>query len=306
MLISESAMEVHPSRGALHKVTLKPGELHRPDIAWPTVLFAVFSIMLWTSVAAIGVVREWAPYFTVPVSTAAVYMNFTPLHDAAHASVSRKYRCLNQAVGWMCSVPFLIVPFPLWTWAHLQHHKHTNDPEKDPDYNEWENPLLYVLSNVPRFVHHIVRNSRAIPGSAFAWSALQLCAVAVGVSIGVENGLGGALLQYAFVPALVAVPLLGVVFDYVPHASNKVARKDDLYGCTGIVGGVFTRGSGPSTRVLTLLLCGQNYHAIHHLYPSVPCYAYGDIWRSHQSAFLHAGVPMLSLRECFQPRRHWG
>mmetsp|Transcript_48384 Transcript_48384/g.128374 ORF Transcript_48384/g.128374 Transcript_48384/m.128374 type:complete len:177 (+) Transcript_48384:47-577(+) len=137
MLISESAMEVHPSRGALHKVTLKPGELHRPDIAWPTVLLAVFSIMLWTSVAAIGVVREWAPYFTVPVSTAAVYMNFTPLHDAAHASVSRKYRCLNQAVGWMCSVPFLIVPFPLWTWAHLQHHKHTNDPENDPDYNEW-------------------------------------------------------------------------------------------------------------------------------------------------------------------------
>lgn len=299
-------MEVQrPSRSVLHKISLKPEELQRPDIAWPTVLLAAFSMTLWVSVAGVGVVREWAPSFTVPISSVAVYMNFTPLHEATHASVSRKHRWVNQAVGWICGMPFLLLPFPLWSWVHLEHHKHTNDPEHDPDHSECENPFLYVLAGFPSYVRHIVKNAGAIPMSTFASSAFQLCAVAGGVTVGACHGLGGACLQYGLVPALIGVALVGVFFDYVPHASLKVSRKDDLYGCTGVVGGVFSRGSGSSTRLLTWLLFGQNYHAIHHLYPSVPFYDYSRIWRSHQSAFLHAGVPLFSLRDCFRLRRHW-
>jgi len=289
-------MQVHlPLRSDLHRVSLKPEALHRPDTAWPAVLLASISITLWITVACVGTARDWAPLFTVPASTLAVYMAFTPFHEASHASVSREHRWLNQVVGWICGVPFLVVPFPVFRWIHLQHHKHTNDHEHDPDHSEQQNPLLFVAEILPSYIRHVAKNAGSFPRMTSASSVAQLCIVAVTCATGTWCGLGFQLLQYAFVPAVLGIALTGFVFDYVPHHPHKVMRREDLYGCTGVVDGMFAQGSGFSTWWLTLLLCGQNYHAIHHLYPSVPFYAYRKIWRDHQQAFLQAGVPLLCL-----------
>ena len=48
-------------------------------------------------------------------------------------SISRKYRWLNYVVGRLCAVCFG-VPFKAFRYVHLQHHKYTNHPLKDPDY----------------------------------------------------------------------------------------------------------------------------------------------------------------------------
>merc|ERR1719281_1898162 len=99
------------------------------------------------------------------------------------------------------------------------------------------------------------------------------------LGIGSQQGFGGAILQFAVLPAAFGVMLVVFVFDYVPHHPHSAMRKENLYGCTSVVGGLFSPGGGSISQMLTFLLCGQNYHAIHHLYPCVPFYAYSKIWK---------------------------
>jgi fatty acid desaturase len=101
----------------------------RPPIAWPTLLVFVTSCLL---VLFPPLLTFHAPSLTtVPVSTVAVYLLFTPWHEAVHGSVSVRYKWLNGVVGRISGVIFQ-APFPAWRWIHNQHHKYTNDPVKDP------------------------------------------------------------------------------------------------------------------------------------------------------------------------------
>lgn len=46
-------------------------------------------------------------------------------------NVSVEHRWLNEVLGRVCSVPFQGC-FPAFRHLHLEHHKYTNDPLKDP------------------------------------------------------------------------------------------------------------------------------------------------------------------------------
>ena len=47
--------------------------------------------------------------------------------------------------------------------------------------------------------------------------------------------------------------------------------------------------------MLSVPLLYQNLHLIHHLYPAVPFYRYGQIWRAQRQALLDKGVQVRSL-----------
>ena len=46
----------------------------------------------------------------------------------------------------------------------------------------------------------------------------------------------------------------------------------------------------------------QNYHLIHHLYPSVPFYRYLKIWRLNEAEFRRQGTPVVDWY-ALNPRR---
>jgi beta-carotene hydroxylase len=80
-------------------------------------------------------------------------------------------------------------------------------------------------------------------------------------------------------PAMLASGLLAFFFDWAPHAPH--AR----------------RGRYVDTRVmpspaLTWLMVFQNYHLIHHLYPRVPFYRYGALFREIAGELAAAGAPI--------------
>jgi len=280
------------------RIALAAGELHQPDIAWPTVILAVVSLTLWVSVTYVGVSLDLSLWQTLPLSSVAIYMSFTPMHDSTHCAVSRKHRWLNEAVGWLCSVPFIILPHEIFRFLHLRHHKYTNDPELDPDYIPLSHPCLVPLRILPaavEFFGHAFRFRESISSTTVWRSTFYLCTNASVFTFMFYHGFAGHLLQYWIYPAAVAVPILGYLLDYLPHHPHQVTRSESVYGCTNTVDGWFSLGSGDSTRLLTCLFLGQNFHSIHHIYPTVPWYAYEWLWHSHKDELLHAGVPVVTV-----------
>merc|ERR1719401_3370596 len=125
--------------------------------------------------------------------------------------------------------------------------------------------LFHVWGGVLTWVSHIKRHRHAM-SSATCWqSALSICANLTAALAMARSGLGGYFVQYWLVPALLGVSILGLLFSYLPHHPHEETRTESLYGCTNTVGGIFSAGTGDSTRLLTLMMLSQNYHAVHHL-----------------------------------------
>ncbi len=105
-------------------------ELACPDIAWPTLIFAAVTLTAYLSVPLL----TWRhpTLWTVPLTSVAIYANFTAMHEAAHRAVSAKHRWLNEALGHVTAMVVFQSPFKAFRYIHLEHHKYTNDPEKDP------------------------------------------------------------------------------------------------------------------------------------------------------------------------------
>jgi fatty acid desaturase len=73
-----------------------------------------------------------------------------------------------------------------------------------------------------------------------------------------------------FIPTRIALFLIAVVFVILPHHPALVSHHEDPYLAT-------TMRMGWEW-LLTPLLVYQNYHLIHHLYPTVPFYKMHRVW----------------------------
>ena len=219
--------------------------------------------------------------------TVVAYVTFTPLHEATHRSLSR-ISWLNETVGRICGWAYLGL-FVGFRDLHLEHHKHTNDPSKDPDFwaargPTWALPLKWLTLDLNYHVAHLKRwglQSRAhkveVVVTGVAMTALLVALI--------WAGWGWEVLWLWLVPLKLSYGLLAYVFDYLPHSPHEVMASVDRYGATV---------ARPSP-VLSLPLLNQNLHNIHHLYPAVPFYRYGRIWRAEREALLAHGVEVRSL-----------
>jgi fatty acid desaturase len=104
-----------------------------PTFAWQEILLIAgcyFTLLGSTFLYLHGAL----PYVaTFAINALAIYAIFTPLHDAAHCSLSRS-SLVNDALGTVAALPL----FPgftagLYRYLHLQHHQHTGVEEDDPD-----------------------------------------------------------------------------------------------------------------------------------------------------------------------------
>eukprot|EP00931_Biecheleriopsis_adriatica_P047820 TRINITY_DN275_c0_g2_i2.p1 TRINITY_DN275_c0_g2~~TRINITY_DN275_c0_g2_i2.p1 ORF type:complete len:316 (-),score=34.30 TRINITY_DN275_c0_g2_i2:59-1006(-) len=290
-------------RKSSHEFRLQKGSLHQPTIAWPTVILAIVSIALWLGAAYAGIVWSAPLWMTFPLSTLSTYLAFTPMHDATHSSVARRpYRWVNESIGWLCSVPLLAAPHSIFRWLHLRHHKFTNDPDLDPDYvRPHEGCLVLVLlpvdmaSAICNWIGTIRRYGDSMDESTRTSAAVFFGVELAFASFAIQYGYGVCLLLYWVLPTISAVVFLAYVFDHVPHHPRKTTASESVYASTGTLDGLFGIGSGESWWVFTWVTLGQNYHSIHHIFPTLPWYAYEKVWQAHHEAFLKAGVPLTTL-----------
>lgn len=242
--------------------------------AWPTLLLAVVAVggFLGLGVAS---ARGWVPYvIAIPVQAFLAFASFTPMHDASHKAIAPGSRWIDEVVGWVCGVPVLAA-FSGLKYLHLEHHRFTNDLQRDPD--AWSSKAKSRLGIVLRWLvldlHYLARyvsEARTRPRRE-----LVSCGVGVAVMVGgwvvmIASGYGVELVLCWLVPSRIAIVMLSVFFDWIPHAPRHTTVAEDPYRASNVY----------EHRWLSPVLLAQNYHLVHHLFPGVPFYRYGAVyWR---------------------------
>jgi beta-carotene hydroxylase len=246
--------------------------LRGPAVAWPTLAVFAGSMFMWSLGIVLGVTGAAHTAVAVLLITLGAYAAFTPLHEAAHRAVTRK-RWVNEVVGRIATLPFA-GPFVVVRHFHLEHHKHTNESDRDPDHwsgrgPSWMLPLRWVTQDL----HYYVLYARLL-GSRPRRERIEAMATVAGlaglVALLVATGHGREVLLYGLLPTRLAVGLLALAFDWLPHRPHDVPAKIDRFRATSAAPG----------RLLFLLSFGQSLHLVHHLFPAVPFYRYGRVWRA--------------------------
>lgn len=219
----------------------------------------------------------WVWWWCFGVNVLALHMAGTVIHDASHNS-GHSNRVVNAILG-HGSALMLGFAFPVFTRVHLQHHAHVNDPENDPDhFVSTGGPLLLIA--VRFFYHEVFFFKRRLwrKYELLEWFLSRLFLFTI-VFVSLQYNFFDYILSFWFLPALVVGVALGLFFDYLPH---RPFQERDRWKNARVY---------PSP-ILNLLILGQNYHLVHHLWPSIP-------WYKYQPAYWVA-KPLLDAKECDQ------
>ncbi|NJR37679.1 MAG: beta-carotene hydroxylase [Leptolyngbyaceae cyanobacterium CSU_1_4] len=220
---------------------------------------------------------DWLGWCCFVINTIALHLVGTVIHDASH-NVAHKNRIMNSILG-HGSALMLGFSFPVFTRVHMQHHANVNDPENDPDhYVSTGGPLWMIAARF--FYHEIFFFKRRLwrKYELLEWFLARL-AVATVIYLAVQYDFLGYVFNFWFSPALVVGLALGLFFDYLPH---RPFQERDRWKNARVY---------PNS-ILNILIMGQNYHLIHHLWPSIPWYNYQQAYRDIQ--------PLLDAKGCHQ------
>ena len=259
--------------------------MKKPTVAWPTIMVLVASCIIFSLSTAAYIEGALPLSWAILFNTIAAYMSFTPAHEASHGSVSAN-RALNDWVGRLATVLQSPVPFfRAFRYIHMQHHKFTNDKTKDPDLYVgsgpgWLLPLKWTTLDINylyRYLNPSVFMKR--PKSERREMLLALLFAAVVLAVISANGWLNYYLLLFLIPGRITAIFLAITFDFLPHYPHQAQAKDQPFQCTSNRVGM--------EWLLTPVLLFQNYHLVHHLYPSVPFYRLLKIWYArkhyHQS-----------------------
>jgi beta-carotene hydroxylase len=263
----------------------RPEDLALPRVAWPTLLILALVLGLWYAAFWLAYTHRVSFWITSPMAILGAFLAFTPMHDSSHRSVAQA-RWVNEVVGRLATL-VLFGHYRSFRYIHLTHHKHTNDPEHDPDFwsgagPKWQLPLRWLSQDL-HYYYVYIRAGRPTN------ELVEIC-VTSGLFIGAcvwltLTGHGSVALLQWLVPARVAAALLAFSFDWLPHQPHDVTAKADRYRATHVY----------DSKLLTFVLTYQNYHLIHHLHPAVPFYRYTKVWARQRELYAAKGTKIVTL-----------
>ena len=232
-------------------------------VAWGLGNFAVW-LALWPLVI-FGALPIWAAF---PIATLNVILCYLPSHEAQHDIIGRKgtkWRWLNELVGHVSTIP-LVLPYRAAKLTHLEHHKHTNDPERDPDYSMRANGPLHMI-----WVS--IKNRQ--PGSNRGLRGYRDALIRIGRPDVVLDGLVYQLIFYGtlcaaawagygiealllwWLPRHIGTAYIQFFLSWAPHhPAAETSRYRNTRAWRSSLGNIASMG--------------MQYHIVHHLHPSIP------------------------------------
>ncbi|WP_205624970.1 fatty acid desaturase [Geminicoccus roseus] len=239
----------------------------RPGLVQLAGHLGLILVLGWAILAG---VPGW-PLLLVPQGILIVFL-FTALHETVHGTAFRT-PWLNRAVAHLAG--FLVLIPPCWfKYFHFAHHRHTHDPDHDPELMapKPETVLQYLryLSGVPLWisaVRTLLTNARgAITDDYLPRRARPQMVVEARVMLGLyallaagSVAFGSTALWWAWLaPILLGQPFLRAYLlaehTRCPHVANMLENTRTTF----------------TTRVVRFVAWNMPYHAEHHAYPTVP------------------------------------
>ena len=231
---------------------------------WPTILILVSMYGLLVG----NLVLYWS--YPLPLclhmlfSTVAIHLAFTIWHEAVHHNVSRR-GWVNDAVGVVGMFPYM-TPYFMQKWIHLEHHARLNERD-DPNYIYIDGPFWKLPLRHPRalaYAKAVLRQDPRAPRERIA-DAVFLCGVVGVYAAAWWQGVLVDFLLLWLLPVVFAKVIMDWYINYVPH----VGLPPDRFLGTRII----------DVPWLTPLVLGHNYHAIHHLWPTIPWHGYHAVFK---------------------------
>lgn len=197
------------------------------------------------------------------LNVVAIYAMYTVMHDAAHG-IAHHVKWLNDLMGRVCAFHEGIT-FQLFRLSHMQHHRYTNHPMRDPDY---------VIGRKPRWLFPIWVIVRLLHDNAFMisqklWRRRELVEHLFTVTLQIATVfllarlLGWSTVIWLWlIPLVVAGALVEITVAWLVHFPHESTR---AYEHTRLL----------RSRVLQVLMLNHNLHLVHHVWPRTPWYQYG-------------------------------
>ncbi|MDP2228813.1 MAG: fatty acid desaturase [Moraxellaceae bacterium] len=257
----------------------------KPVIAWPTIIMLLCSIPPILYLDYLAIMQEMNVVTAALIASVFGYFSFSSIHDGLHRAVSSK-GWINEMVSMLTvNLLFPYQPIAVLRWGHMQHHVHTGDPEKDPDHPTvksfwgmlvrglfWAD--VYYTWNY--FKHASQRPAREVRNVKLHLLIGGTIFVVASILLPIEA------LIFWFIASRLTQLSIALVFMYLPHVPHHIVQKDAPYQATLIREGW--------DWLMTPLLAYQNWHLVHHLYPSVPFYRYKKLWNARRQ-FHEAQLP---------------
>ena len=270
-------------------------------IAWPTIIIFFISAFV---IITLQILYAKSQIHIIPhliITSYFMYVMYTPLHEASHQNISgknKRFRFLNPLFGFL-SAAFYIHSYTQHTWSHLEHHKHANDEELDPDYimkgSNWPSIMARGFFILLIKDYFYVRKEK-LKNNDIAKVKMRIGTVESLVPIVIIVLLTNVfnlpwyhfIISYVF-PLLFAVMLLGIFFDYLVHMPHVSTEK---FGDTNII-----RTKKWFDAPMTWIWLYQNYHGMHHLFPKLPFYKYKKVFKEKEKQLVELGLPVFTLEE---------
>ncbi|MEO0612716.1 MAG: fatty acid desaturase [Pseudomonadota bacterium] len=227
---------------------------------------------------------------TILVNAVAQYFAFTVLHDSAHAVYCREHpwlRLANRLCAQSVGVAYLI-PFSAFKFAHLGHHHHFNDKDRDPDHWVAGRSMASVLVRCATM--HIPYYGIILRKAPITIRIQLIISLVLIIGLIVAAALFGfltPLLVIWLIPAHIAIFLVAFVFDWLfhhPHAQKMVGDAPAYILPAQI------RAAG------NFLVMNQTFHLIHHLYPRVPWTRVVTLYDEIEPWLKTEGITIIDLR----------
>lgn len=241
-------------------------------------------------------------YLALGISTVICYYCYTFHHESTHGNISGRANSLEKIIGNISSV-IIDLHFSGYSRMHMKHHQHTNTKLDSLD-SQFRNGYKSINRS---FKTIAVKVLTCIPFGLKIFATLVSKEVKVKTYIMLKqkdmvrfNRINFAIMCILlltpfrwvvlcvwYLPATLYIFLHQFLTDWLPHAvySPNNQRYTDEYR---------------NTRILTwpgssIMMAGQDYHLIHHLYPRIPFHKYRKAFRLMEQSLIKNGAIIQSL-----------
>ena len=236
-------------------------------VPWGAVVWGFGNTLVWLSLwplVLLDIMPLWLGFIIATLNCSAAYL---PSHEAQHSIIAGKgkpLRWLNELLGHVSLIPFA-APFRFMRATHMEHHKHTNDPDLDVDYgvtarNGWHFLYKSILRRQPGSKGKEAYSAAlARTGQNYIMlDALIINIVYISVLFGMAwtgHAIEAALLWW--LPKNISLVYIEHYLSWMPHHPGKETSR---YGDTRAF----------KSKLGNIVSMGMQYHIIHHLYPRIP------------------------------------